>query len=131
MALPIWKPAYAAKSPIVTLAIIFNPALLSDPLSSNCIDSRARVENVVYPPNIPIAMKCLKWFISVDFVRDQPMNAPSKSEPVTFTRNVPVYVLPIRETDNLVTLNRSTVPIAPPTATKIQIIIRSLYFLGA
>ena len=79
---------------------------------------------------MPIAIKCLKWLISVDFVSDQPMNTPSKSEPVTFTRNVPVYVLPARRTDNFVALNLSRVPMAPPTATKIQIIIRYISFPG-
>jgi hypothetical protein len=83
-------PNNVAKSPITTDTATYSTAVITSPLSSKAIVSAENAENVVKPPQNPVASNNrLVESIESGFVMDNPTNTPIIRHPITFTDSVP------------------------------------------
>ena len=95
IALPTTIPRKAASSPVTILPKTFTSAIGRSPF---CIDSTVatvKVENVVYDPKKPTAMKIRVSEDQSLLTEKSPVNKPRMKDPLVFAINVPINEEPM------------------------------------
>ncbi len=102
--------------PKIFVANIYIKAVFNSPILNKLTASKAKLENVVKPPRIPMIKNIDKFSLQLLLVK-KPINKPINRDPIIFTANVfqiNTCSSNIRNKDNRY-LNE--LPIAPPNAT--------------
>ena len=83
------KPTQAAPKPRTTLEPMYNKLIAAAPVRNVVKASHSKLENVVYPPKMPVTRKSRQFAFSAERFRNKVIRTPIKNEPVMLMRNVP------------------------------------------